>query len=270
MKTNFLTITIIVIITLVIGVAAGYGIFYLVNQNTKDTTVSKIEETQKETSTIKKVEPKETKKDEKEKDEEVKYVATNSIKVNGKTYNFGMTVEQIDDQKMLVKDYLNGKVIRTYEDLLPDCVLTKDMKLSDYEFVDALELNTIKEYKGEKEYILLDSYKFNSLGNDIHFLTIINQNGEIIGTFEPIAGMLYSSVHVKTDEQDNLKHSYKLDEDSLTLYKTLEVDHDSKPSDWMREHGYSAAKYKVTVMDDTLYTYAIQLYKDDEVVFTGK
>ena len=163
MKTNFLTITIIVIITLVIGVAAGYGIFYLVNQNTKDTTVSKIEETQKETSTIKKVEQKETKKDEKEKDEEVNYAATNSIKVNGKTYNFGMTVEQIDDQKMLVKDYLNDKVIRTYEDFLPESVAIKEVKLSDYNFGNALELNTIKEYKGEKEYIVLDSYKFNML-----------------------------------------------------------------------------------------------------------
>lgn len=264
MKTNFLTITIIVIITLVIGIAAGYGIFYLVNQNTKDTTVSKIEETQKETSTIKKVEPKETKKD------EVPYVALKTIKVDGKTYIFGMTVEQIDDQKMLVKDYLNDNVIRSYEDRLPYEVTEKEMKLSEYDFSDALELNTIKEYKGEKEYIVLDSYKFNMLSNDVHFLTIINQNGEIIGTFEPIAGMMYSSVHVNTGEQDNLKHSYKLDEDSITLYKTLEIDRDSKASDWMINKGYVAAKYKVTVIDDTLYTYVEQVYTNDEVQFAGK
>jgi hypothetical protein len=170
-----------------------------------------------------------------------------------------MTVEQIDDQKMLVKDYLNDNVIRSYEDLLPYEVTEKEMKLSEYDFSDALELNTIKEYKGEKEYIVLDSYKFNMLSNDVHFLTIINQNGEIIGTFEPIAGMMYSSVHVNTGEQDNLKHSYK-----------LEIDRDSKASDWMINKGYVAAKYKVTVIDDTLYTYVEQVYTNDEVQFAGK
>ena len=259
-KISITTFILVVIVVLAIGIGVGY----LINNNNNNELI------EKEISN----------KDVKVQTQKPKYSTEKSINANGNNHKIGLISEQ-KGENVKFSIYMDDKLIKTYEDerflgYLEE--FENGKKLVDYDFNDNIKVQTIKENNGNEQYIILTTYKLNGSYNKCPYLTIINENSEVIGTLEANTAIDNVGVDIKTGEKfySDENYDYIINNDNIVLYRPLykivTKDGEFDINDTTYEKmPFSAAKYIVTIKDNCIYTNVERLYTSpEEVTFSGK
>lgn len=240
-KINVLILILLLVVILIIGI----GIGYVISQN-----VGQIEEKGyrvegKEFYENEKInENKE--KNENEQVEKMKYDGSKNITIEGKTYTVSYLSEKFKNvnnnelEQTEVKLYLNDKKIKTLNlGYLIDVGHTfgnKDYEVELHQFCEKYILIEVKQKHDDGEYETVNRRTF----------CIVNTNGEHIQTFK------WDDATQIFDIQTNEQFTYKIDNNGLILYKTIDAENDTN----------EAIEIKYTVIRDFIKDEIVQFHKN--------